>query len=475
MTEPTEGTEFDLGTFLAHQTAGGALDSEGDFTVDTEKAAKKLARFALPDEYSWVLKVVQAAVRWQCGGIQVQQGRICTSFVFTPDDKAAVPSARQVVETILRGSLESQDPMSQFCISLRSLVEQTGLSFVLGLNRIDSELETLFAGPDVSAMPTEARKLWGILDQTGIRLTVSHQLRGEFYTGRYARLLLPERRDVKIAEMLIKRACFSPIPLTLDGRSLTNLLEHPDLGFSKTFRPLFSLALNGLEEAEPLKLDRPLETRDFPLFESRLRASQREPSQETAEAWCLWQTELLSPLIDSEGITKSCSRVIWVRDGIVVEEKRLRLTLRHNQMTLLINAAGIESDLTGLALLESVEKIERLKRVLSLARLVLRRKLKKLEEIIDFEFQEPNDSERTENWRKKRKSLFLQASSTLPLFKLHPLLGLGTMAGGLFLHGVNWLFPHKEISDQKKDKYLEDLRQDIRLFLAMPWNDPTLD
>ena len=58
-------SEFDLGRFLNQQASEGSLDSEGEFTIDHAVAARKLARFAMPDEYSWVLKLVQASVGWK--------------------------------------------------------------------------------------------------------------------------------------------------------------------------------------------------------------------------------------------------------------------------------------------------------------------------------------------------------------------------------------------------------------------------
>src|SRR5690606_13588576 len=118
---------------------------------------------------------------------------------FTPHQRFQVPTAREVVSTILHGQLESREPLNRLCIALRSLVEQTGLSFVLALSSAEDEnAETLFAGPDVSSMTPEARKNWGALATRGVRVTVSHQMRGEFYTGRLApRFMLRKLRDLE--------------------------------------------------------------------------------------------------------------------------------------------------------------------------------------------------------------------------------------------------------------------------------------
>ena len=55
---------FDLGEYLQQARSEGRQDSEGSFTVAQDKALKKLAHFALPGKFDWVLKVVQAANAW---------------------------------------------------------------------------------------------------------------------------------------------------------------------------------------------------------------------------------------------------------------------------------------------------------------------------------------------------------------------------------------------------------------------------
>ena len=161
-------SEFDLGSYLAGQASEGALDSQGEFSVDADKAARKLARFALPNEFSWVLKVVQAAVAWKARELQVQQSKTTTSFLLAIEAES-VPTPQMVVETILSGRLDQQQPLQMLCIALRALVEQGGLSFVLGLRRGDSEVETIYAGADVSALDAQQRSKLGQIAASGLR------------------------------------------------------------------------------------------------------------------------------------------------------------------------------------------------------------------------------------------------------------------------------------------------------------------
>ena len=70
---------FDLQAYLHDQRAEGVQDSEGSFTVAREKALTKMAHYALPGEFSWTLKIVQAANCWQAELLEIVQTRVATS------------------------------------------------------------------------------------------------------------------------------------------------------------------------------------------------------------------------------------------------------------------------------------------------------------------------------------------------------------------------------------------------------------
>lgn len=445
-------TEFDLNQYLHEQKSGGALDSEGEFTVDSAKAARKLARFSMPHEYSWVLKLVQSAVGWGAAGIEVKQNRERSSFVFEPASDVTVPTAKEVLSTILHGSLESQDPLSRLCIALRALVEQTGLSFVLGLRGREGETETLFAGPDASRLDSRTRKTWGSLPARGIRVTVSHQLRGEFYVGRYApRFLLKERRDLAIADQLVKNAFCSPATVSLDGRSIENLLEHPEIGFHRELRPLLVLGLKEELESE--------DRLAIPVCAEPGRSMGLYQPLDYSDGIAVLQ--VLDPLHYSESGRSGRdwrSELFWIQDGVVVERAPLRIPgSRLARLVLILDAAGLETDLTGFTLLSDAGKDERLTRALFAARKLVSRYFEQnLDKLSLLRAELSAEDKRFESLR-YRKKMAKQAVATSPLFLWNPLFAAGVISSGLFLHGVNRLFPRQDLEQIRDKQYRTEL------------------
>lgn len=70
MSEQVIGVEDLVGRYRG----AGKLDSSGSFTLDSRKALEKLASFALPSLYHWVLKVIQSLHRSRASQIDVMAG-----------------------------------------------------------------------------------------------------------------------------------------------------------------------------------------------------------------------------------------------------------------------------------------------------------------------------------------------------------------------------------------------------------------
>lgn len=446
----------DLGAFLAGQCSEGFLDSEGEFTLDTERAARKLAKFSLPDDYSWVLKLIQAAVAWECPQIKVTQRQEYSSFTFCPP--GPLPTPKDVVTTVLQGSLESSAPLDRFSIALRALVEQTGLSFVLGIREQDGEVETLFAGPDTSALAEAERKSWGQLKERGIKVAVSHQLKGEYYTGRYApRFLLKEHRDLEIAEQLIHKAFVCPVPLTLDARSLTSPLEHPEIGFAKRWRPLCLLPLRSSERLPTLPLQGPFESGLYPLFADKKIEIPESPDQAPPVGWLLWQ--ILHPALEFGGDDHKLSgpEFFWVQDGIVIaKETAISLNTAGSRAVILLNATGLETDLTGFALKESELLEVRRSEGIALAQEALKSRLEEIKVLLEFDQEAPPLDYEQQRRKRGRKTTIKGSLAALALFKVNPVLGAGVLGSHLFLRGVSSLFPNNQAE-------LERIQENIQL------------
>lgn len=94
----TPNSSIDLRSFLASAQQDGKLDTEGSFTLSADKAQEKLASFALPGEFDWVLKIVQAANLWNLLRLSVAQTRVATSFTFQPDPHCSPEEVLNVLE-----------------------------------------------------------------------------------------------------------------------------------------------------------------------------------------------------------------------------------------------------------------------------------------------------------------------------------------------------------------------------------------
>jgi len=458
--------EFDLGEFLSRQAAGGALESEGEFTVDHAKAARKLARFAMPHEYSWVLKLVQAAVGWEASELRVEQQRLFTSFTFAPGDSHSVPTAKEVVGTVLHGQLESRDPLSRLCIALRSLVEQTGLSFVLGLCSGENDSETLFAGPDVSSMEPTARKNWGSLDTRGLRVTVSHQMRGEFYTGRLApRFLLRRLRDQEIAAQLRSYAFSSPVPITLNGQAITDPLAHPEFGFTQELRPLLLCGLRSLGDQE-LFMAGPFEDGlTVPVRANQARVRSIPRTNNVFGGWGMVQ------VIDPEVYAKRkynremnsdelSSLGLWVQDGVVVETFPLLISKSNlTRLVLILDAHGLETDLTGFALQKTEEKSDRFVHALIQAKKLLRDALDAHPHLLSTRREHLAPEDRKSSIATFKRHSLQCAAISAPLALWNPLIGASTLLVGMVVNSVGYLYPPVETAGER---YREDLASAIR-------------
>ena len=459
-------SEFDLGRFLNQQASEGSLESEGEFTVDHAKAARKLARFAMPDEYSWVLKLVQAAVGWESAELRVKQHRLYTTFTFAPGPAQPIPLAKDVVSTMLHGQLEDQEPLNRLCIALRSLVEQTGLSFVLGLRSEEGESETLFAGPDISAMSSAERKSWVANSERGIRIAVSHQMRGEFYTGRYApRFMLRKLRDLEIAECLTHHAFTSPIPISLNGESITDPLFHPEIGFTEVLRPLYVLGMRSLS-GQTMGTVGPFEDGlALPVRSTPFRLRKLERRSDAAGGWVVVQ--VLPPDIwvrrergDDRPYAAPTSNALWVQDGVVVERTPLLIHKSHMaRLTLILDADGLETDLTGFALKKTDEKGDRFAHGLMQAKKLLREALDANPEVFDTSRAALAPEDKQYRNSQFGRLVSKRAAVTIPLFFWNPLLAGGLLAGGLLLHGVGHLFPSVEGAGER---YREAAQKAIR-------------
>ena len=244
---------FDLKAYLDGQVAEGRVDSEGaTFTVAREQALKKLAHFALPNEYDWVLKIVQAVNLWDAPILSIRQSRVATTFFFCPPAGHDFPSESSIVSALEAATLQGALPVHQLAMALRALVQQCRLSFVLAVRQHGELGKPIYAGDDTSNLGSAARTEWTYLEREGVRLTVSHFRGEESFFGRYVPTISwTARRDVEILRVLERRCFASPVPIEVDRRLLTQVYPVGDFDADRKTRPIFTGHLQSSPDEAP--------------------------------------------------------------------------------------------------------------------------------------------------------------------------------------------------------------------------------
>ncbi len=371
---------FDIGEFLAQQSAEGSVESQGEFTVSQEKAAIKLSRFALPFVYAWVLKIVQAAVAWESERIEVRQYRSFTVLAFCPSRMEDIPSEEALVSKLLSGRTQDSDQLGLLCMGLRALVEQAGLSFRLLIARPEHPSRPIHAGNDACALAAE--QAWARLSPAlGIQLMVAHLPLREFLMNRYIpKSFLYERPDLEIARVLDGLCFLCPVPLVLDGRRIDRLMSHPIWGFTSARRPVALLGMH-CPERPPLKVPEEFEDKVIAInthprrakrtyggvgressFWMYLTASQPNPAR-------AWKEQLL------HFVAKQYQHIFFVCHGVVVDRYKIKLQTSHTSLLGIVSAQGLPTDLSGLTMSHG-PALERLIRTATVAMAVRLRQLR---------------------------------------------------------------------------------------------------
>lgn len=350
---------LDLKAFLEQQTMQGTVDSEGSFTVAREKALQKLNSFALPGEFDWVLKIVQAANVLEAPRLVVRQTRVATSFYFCPGQAKEFPTETALLEALNSLTLERDDPMHQLAMALRSLVQQSRLSFVLAVRHQGELCKPIYAGDDVSRLDSGTREAWTSLKVEGVRLTVSHFTGDESYTGRYLPTFTKQtRRDLGILQALESRCFASPTAIEIDGRLVTLVFPRGDFFTTHKLRPLLLGRLSRDSGTGALQAE--LQPVSPYLPRQRLRVTAQDQRKSawlsiTAPDWRMHNlafrsaSRLLTPATSLFDRSVSSHDIWWVRHGVVVARLRAPSDpANQTRLSLFLPAEDLRSDLSGL-------------------------------------------------------------------------------------------------------------------------------
>lgn len=416
---------LDIGAFLARAAQDGQTDGSGEFTVAHEQAARKLARFSLPRSSAWVAKLVQAAVRFQARSLEIKQSLSETFFHLELDQ---VPGEDAIVSAIVSGSIDRGRALDALSLSLRALVEQGRLSFLLVADDGRAAPRPIYAGKHYSKLTEKARLDPRFHPRPGLSLTVYHRpLRLDPYDPE--ELLQSWRGHAPILQEL-RTACFaSPLPLLSKGRQLDGLLDSPALDLSELNRLLLVKGLDPLRHSPPsLPLPADFEGKQPSLLShpQRLRRSYRGSRQAQAAL-------TLSLHLDRAATEpQRWSRLLWLSDGVLVQEEKLQVATRALQLTLLANGAGLATDLTGFSLVDNEHFRQRREEVLRAAGQALTEAPRPEDLFRDDRDQWSPDDDRLEarqTHSQKATRLLKGSGSVLALAVLNPLLSAPAVAG----------------------------------------------
>lgn len=296
-----------LERFLQQQRSEGLQESTGVFTISLEEAVEKLGRYRLPRKSAWVSLLVQSAVAWGCPRLEVLQSRYLSHFRFH-EPAEGLPD-EETVRLRLGTAVDPSEPLGRLCMALQSLVAQAELSFRLFCGGGDG-----ISGGSFFKVEDHRPEGWA--------LTVYHlpeDEKGWTQSLRAGIFRLP------IADELRCYAAFSPMEITVDGIRVDG-------------DPLLGCVLLGCG-AQTLRLSPSLPLPG--VLEDRFRG---------AQALVLLGADC------RPGRHKPKAHVRWVRHGVVVHESPLGVDTRRLEVSVVLNAEGLKSDLSGFQLMESREK-----------------------------------------------------------------------------------------------------------------------
>lgn len=363
-------SDFDLNAFLTSQQAEGVSVGEGGFTISHEKASQKMSKYSLPREHAWVLKLVQAAVGWNCQRLTLTQTRTTSTFAFSLESFGHLPSNQELVTAILRAELERDDPLSSLATALRVLVERAHLSFLLLIDKDDAESQAIYAGVYFAEMDEEKRarqrQAWG----KGVTLQIHHIAHTEVN-----RLLLhhiPIRRHgLPMLQELEHYAYVSPVPIFVDGRRVDGVLRSSALAWTYRKKPLRLSGMEILGKHDPA-FDICGDLRDVvlqvgtSLKEALALVDQQEKI--ASQAYFVLGIEVPKERHEVQKLVSRCE-VCWVKQGVVVESSVLPPLTKHLSLQLYLSAEGLGTDLTGFHLTRNEVYADRRNRAVeSLAR-----------------------------------------------------------------------------------------------------------
>ena len=329
-----------LGDWLQSLSSAGEVKSEGSgFSIAQEKAWEKLGAFQLPFESAWVLKVVQAAVVGGALSIEVVQTRSETHFTLSSLTGVTWNSVQKLLFEV---DSASESASSHLAVAFRTLAKSVGNPFLVN-----------FPGDSVVVWDGSA---FQAAEPTSdiFEIKISHFLS----TGVFKAI----RFMTGIQKALCDYCHLCPIPLNIDNRAINSLVDDPLCRPSADCSLLAFQTAKISEDLPRLKLPstdwnalHPDGARPSLDFESAFRESDEECG--AGMLLCGFRKVIHGGEQYFRSYRKP-SELIWLRHGVIVARESLNIA-QSVALLLIVNAEGLDTDLTGFDLRKNDGKMSR--------------------------------------------------------------------------------------------------------------------
>ena len=382
----TDSSEEGLLEFLAEQSQDGETVARSDhFTLSPEQAWEKLSAHALPFEEAWVTEIVRAAVLSGCESIEIKQSSSRT-MILLPRIEAW--QGDQVLDSLLNFGSGAAPYYRHLAVAFRSLAKVLGNPF-----SVYTEGKRIFSwtGKEIN-LELGAFDLAEGQAPASNELLISISNSADEDRGFFSKIFKMEERSFMtgVSRILHSRAFCSPIPITLDSRSVRGLQAYLTLSRGNNTRPLMHF------RAAPSK--------ELPAFRSLLMEAWEKPSSElpitivgrgearpdassvlrelqamedSPAGMVVVLTAFLKRVQTNDSFFQSKSKtwawqpgegrskLLWLQDGVVIEEEDL-----HSGgfgLLVMVSSEGLKSDISGYKLVRNKEFEARRRHALKLA------------------------------------------------------------------------------------------------------------
>lgn len=356
-----------LDRFLLQQAEEGRRESEGAFTLARDKALEKIAKFQLPFAYAWTVKLVQWAVASRpIGGIRVDLTSRELRFSFHGADL----DLDQLEKEFFTPERKADRAMNHLTAALWAIGLGEKMSFLLTL------------ADQAQALMWDGERLRRVENSEAadgrVCLTVGTCTEKSGAMGWIKNMARSGKRNAEMGSVISKHCFTCPFPLVVDGLRVDSYYNCPGQSLTPEDIPLGLSFLAGVPPSLPtppgtaagFKLPNrllgqlslksmPDDTEYDDVVNRMIKRLAFEESCELAVLPTVHRDRVKGESGMRWEFRRERSRLIWVQDGVVLEETPILRAPCAISMAVFVSADGLETDLTTLKLSQSEERKRR--------------------------------------------------------------------------------------------------------------------